>query len=52
MNGNHQIRTAVRLPEELIVRVKRVAKAERSTFSQFVRTAVVEKLDRRKAQAA
>ena len=47
-----QIRTAVRLPKDLIVRVKRVAKAERSTFSQFVRTSVVNALNQREKRTA
>ena len=46
------IHKGVRLPTDLIQRVNRVAKQEGSTFSQFVRTAIIRELnmvERRKA---
>jgi metal-responsive CopG/Arc/MetJ family transcriptional regulator len=47
---DHQIMKGVRLPLTLIQRIERIAKIEGSTFSQFVRTAVIEKLNERKKQ--
>jgi len=38
----------VRMPQELITRIERITKLEYSSFSQFIRTAVVNELSRRK----
>jgi len=47
---DQQIRKGVRLPRTIIQRIERLAKDEGSTFSQFIRTAVIEKLNERKKQ--
>lgn len=47
-----QIRTAVRLPRPLIRDIKRVAKEEGSTFSQFIRSAAIQAMNERKKRAA
>lgn len=43
-----QIRKGLRLPKSLIVRIEKAAQEECSTFSQFIRTAVVKQLNGRK----
>jgi metal-responsive CopG/Arc/MetJ family transcriptional regulator len=47
-----QIFKAVRLPRTIVNRIERITKEEGSTFSQFVRTAVMYKLNERKKVAA
>ena len=47
-----QIQTAVRLPRILIRDIKRLAKEEGSTFSQFIRSAAIKELKNRKQVAA
>ena len=39
---------AVRLPRTIVDRVNRIAKADGSTFSQFMRTAVIHELNERR----
>lgn len=41
----------IRLPATIIKRIEKVAKSEGSSFSQFVRTAAIEKLNRDKRVA-
>lgn len=47
--ATNQIHKAVRLPKELIERIEKAAKAEGSTLSQFLRTAAINELKRRRA---
>lgn len=44
-----QITKSVRLPKPIIDRIERAAEAEGSTFTQFLRTAAINELKRRKA---
>lgn len=46
-----QICKGLRLPAELVRKVERFAKAEGSTFSQFIRTAVIHELTSRAKEA-
>ena len=43
---------AVRLPRTIVDRVNRIAKADGSTFSQFMRTAVIHELNARSSKKA
>lgn len=43
-----QLMKGVRLPRLLIAHIERVAKSEGSTFSQFLRTAAINELKRKK----
>ena len=45
----NKIHKAVRLPKVLIDQIEKVAKAEGSTLSQFLRTAAINELKRKKA---
>ena len=47
-----QIQTAVRFPRNLVRNIKRIARDEGSTLSQFIRTAVIKELNARKHRAA
>ncbi len=42
-----QVFKAVRLPHEVVMRILKIVEAEGSTFSQFMRTAAMEKLSGR-----
>lgn len=44
-------RKDLRMPKWLVARIEKAAKAQTSTFSQFLRTAAIEKLDRDKRVA-
>lgn len=49
MNG--QIFKGLRLPPELIRKIEAIAKADGSTFSQFMRTAAIREVKRRQIAA-
>lgn len=44
-----QINKTVRLPKTLVRQIEEVAKAEASTLSQFIRTAAINELKRKRA---
>jgi len=50
MNTPQQIMKGTRLPPTLIRRIERIVKAEGSTVSQFMRTAVIKELNERQRQ--
>lgn len=47
-----QVFKAVRLPCHLVTRINAIAEEEGSTFSQFLRTAAIKELNKRKRDAA
>lgn len=47
-----QVFKGVRLPANLVRQIERIAKADGSTFSQFIRTAAIRELSLRKTAVA
>lgn len=48
----NQVNTSVRLPRSLVREIKRIAKQEGSTCSQFIRSTVIKEMNTRKQVAA